>query len=187
MSKSALRPRTSCIFSLRHLCFVVGIYPHRQRHRAQLYFFSGHGSDKEKAHRPEGQRANSGGRFAPVIRWGGDCDGGHLGRRGGCWFGNVDQWPAIRMRPRRIGDAMPMHIRTHLFNREIASALSLKRGAVIGRDAVAPAVHRGGSQAQHARNSRRATKVFYCDHGRIVRSAYTKAQACEQPRENTYK
>jgi len=24
---------------------------------------------KEKAHRPEGQRANSGGRFAPVIRW----------------------------------------------------------------------------------------------------------------------
>lgn len=80
-----------------------------------------------------------------------------------------------------------MHIRTHLFNREIASALSLKRGAVIGRDAVAPAVHRGGSQAQHARNSRRATKVFYCDHGRIVRSAYTKAQAREQPRENTYK
>lgn len=80
-----------------------------------------------------------------------------------------------------------MHIRSHLFNREVPAMRPLKRRAVIGRDAVAPAVHRGGSQAQHARNSRRATKVFYCDHGRIVRQPYTEAQVCELPRENTYK
>ena len=98
-------------------------------HAAQFDFFSGHGSAIEKAHRPEGQRANSGGRSAPVARWEtrGRAHSGHalgFGGRIGCCGARTKPPLAVKQENIRV---LKLHAGRDTANAPVLYALSAAR------------------------------------------------------------